>query len=43
VTLTNMLHHPIYAGAYRWGHREVDPRKKIAGRPTVLRQLDVEL
>lgn len=34
VTLLNMLHHPIYAGAYRWGHREVDPRKKVAGRPT---------
>jgi DNA invertase Pin-like site-specific DNA recombinase len=34
VTLLNMLHHPIYAGAYRWGHRETDPRKKIAGRPT---------
>jgi len=33
VTLLNMLHHPIYAGAYRWGHREVDPRKKVAGRP----------
>ena len=29
-----MLHHPIYAGAYRWGHREVDPRKKVPGRPT---------
>jgi hypothetical protein len=34
VTLLNMLHHPIYAGAYRWGHRETDPRKQIAGRPT---------
>jgi hypothetical protein len=34
VTLNNMLHHPIYAGAYRWGHREVDARKKIPGRPT---------
>jgi DNA invertase Pin-like site-specific DNA recombinase len=34
VTLLNLLHHPIYAGAYRWGHREVDPRKKIPGRPT---------
>lgn len=34
VTLLNMLHHPIYAGAYRWGHREVDPRKKVLGRPT---------
>jgi DNA invertase Pin-like site-specific DNA recombinase len=33
VTLLNILHHPIYAGAYRWGHREVDPRKKVAGRP----------
>ena len=31
-TLLNMLHHPIYAGAYRWGHCEIDPRKKIAGR-----------
>ena len=34
VTLLNMLHHPIYAGAYRWGHREIDPRKKVPGRPT---------
>ncbi len=32
-TLRNLLHHPIYAGAYRWGHRPVDQRKKIAGRP----------
>ena len=39
VTLNNMLHHPIYAGAYRWGHREVDARKKIAGRPTTGRTL----
>ena len=31
VTLLNLLHHPIYAGAYRWGHREVDPRKKVPG------------
>ena len=34
MTLLNLLHHPIYAGAYRWGHREVDPRKKVPGRPT---------
>ena len=34
VTLLNLLHHPIYAGAYRWGHREIDPRRKVAGRPT---------
>lgn len=33
-TLLNMLHHPIYAGAYRWGHREIDPRKKTPGRPS---------
>jgi hypothetical protein len=28
-----MLHHPIYAGAYRWGHRRIDPRKQKPGRP----------
>jgi len=39
VTLNNMLHHPIYAGAYRWGHREVDARKKVSGRPTTGRTL----
>ena len=33
VMLLNLLHHPIYAGAYRWGHREVDPQKG-SGRPT---------
>jgi len=33
VTLLNMLHHPIYTGAYRWGHREVDSRKKVPGKP----------
>lgn len=31
-TLQNMLHHPIYAGSYRWGHRQVDPRRKLPGR-----------
>jgi DNA invertase Pin-like site-specific DNA recombinase len=40
VTLLNLLHHPIYAGAYRWGHREIDPRKQIAGRPTTGRTLN---
>ncbi len=39
VTLLNLLHHPIYAGAYRWGHREIDPKKKIPGRPTTGRTL----
>jgi hypothetical protein len=27
-----MLHHPIYAGYYRFGHRSVDPRKKVPGK-----------
>ncbi len=40
VTLLNLLHHPIYAGAYRWGHRDVDARKKIPGRPTTGRTLN---
>lgn len=39
VTLLNLLHHPIYAGAYRWGHREIDPRKQVPGRPTTGRTL----
>jgi DNA invertase Pin-like site-specific DNA recombinase len=39
VTLLNMLHHPIYAGAYRWGHRTIDPKKKIPGRPSTGRTL----
>lgn len=34
VTLLNLVHNPIYAGAYRWGHREIDVKKKIPGRPT---------
>jgi len=28
MTLQNLLHHPIYAGAYRWGHRATDPRRQ---------------
>jgi hypothetical protein len=28
-----MLRHPIYAGAYRYGHRPTDPRRQQAGRP----------
>jgi DNA invertase Pin-like site-specific DNA recombinase len=34
LTLQNVLHHPIYAGAYRWGARKVDRRKQQPGRPT---------
>jgi len=33
VTLQWLLHHPIYAGYYRWGHRPCDPRRKVGGRP----------
>jgi len=33
-TLRNLLHHPIYAGAYTWGRRPIDARKKIPGRPS---------
>lgn len=32
VTLQSLLHHPIYAGYYRFGHRTVDPRKKVPGK-----------
>ena len=33
-TLQNLLHHPSYAGAYRYGHRPSDPRRKQPGRPS---------
>ena len=32
--LPNLLHHPSYAGAYRFGHRPTDPRRKQPGRPS---------
>ena len=32
-TLRNLLHHPLYAGAYTWGRRLIDPRRKVPGRP----------
>jgi DNA invertase Pin-like site-specific DNA recombinase len=32
ITLQTLLRHPVYAGFYRWGHRSVDPRKKVPGR-----------
>jgi hypothetical protein len=34
MTLQNMLKHPIYAGAYAYGRRQVDPRKKQPSRPS---------
>jgi DNA invertase Pin-like site-specific DNA recombinase len=34
VSLSNLLHHPMYAGAYSYGRRPTDPKRKKAGRPT---------
>ncbi len=34
VTLQNLLKHPLYAGAYVYGRRRVDPRRQQAGRPS---------
>ena len=28
-----LLHHPVYAGYYRHGHRAIDPRRQVPGRP----------
>jgi DNA invertase Pin-like site-specific DNA recombinase len=39
VTLQNLLRHPIYAGYYRWGHRALDARRQVAGRPGTGRTL----
>jgi len=33
-TLSNLLHHPIYAGAYTYGRRPTDPKRKQLGRPS---------
>lgn len=32
MTLQNLLRHPIYAGAYSYGRRQTDPRRKQPGR-----------
>lgn len=34
MTLQNVLKNPIYAGAYAYGRRQVDARKKQPGRPS---------
>jgi DNA invertase Pin-like site-specific DNA recombinase len=34
MTLFNMMHHPMYAGAYVYGRRRTDPRRKRPGRPS---------
>src|SRR5256886_1585592 len=41
MTLQNLLHHPIYAGAYRWGHRKIDSRKQQPGRRSTGRTINV--
>jgi DNA invertase Pin-like site-specific DNA recombinase len=33
VTLSNLLHNPIYAGAYVYGRRPLDPQRQQPGRP----------
>src|SRR5215469_2280527 len=33
-TLQIMLHNPVYAGYYAYGRRQVEPGKKIPGRPS---------
>lgn len=40
MTLQNLLHHPIYAGAYRWGHRRMDPRRQVPGRRSTGRTIN---
>jgi DNA invertase Pin-like site-specific DNA recombinase len=32
ITLSNLLHNPLYAGAYVYGRRPTDPRRKQPGR-----------
>jgi DNA invertase Pin-like site-specific DNA recombinase len=34
MTLQNILKNPTYAGAYVYGRRKVDPRRKLPGRPS---------
>lgn len=34
VTLSNLLHNPTYAGAYVYGRRPIDPKRKKPGRPS---------
>lgn len=34
MTLQNLLKHPIYAGAYAYGRRPIDPQRKVPGHPS---------
>ena len=36
-TLQIMLHNPVYAGYYAYGRRQVEPRRKVPGRPSTAR------
>lgn len=44
MTLQNLLKHPLYAGAYAYGRRQDDPRRKHPDRPrsgrVVMRRAD---
>ncbi len=39
MTLQNLLKHPLYAGAYAYGRRQVDPRTQRPGRPATGRRV----
>lgn len=32
-TITQILHHPVYAGAYVYGRRQTNPKKVVPGQP----------
>src|SRR5262249_30405710 len=38
-TLSSLLHHPMYTGAYVYGRRPTDPRHKQPGRPLTRRHV----
>ena len=42
-TLSNLLHNPTYAGAYVYGRRPTDPRRKQPGRPSTGRTVAAAL
>lgn len=33
-TLSQMLHHPLYAGTYGYGRRSIDPKRQLSGTAT---------
>lgn len=33
-TLSDLIRHPSYAGAYRYGYKQTDPRRKTPGKPS---------